>query len=117
MTSCRDNHFKASLVQHTTAALLMRSLIFFAALALAAALFVGYYEKMEDADPEKVFFLKKHPTLKMHFVNIFAYERDDKHLSELDDEEKRQVIDYCKYRLGIATDLKDQQALDACKQR
>ncbi len=95
----------------------MKSLMFFVAIALVAALFVGYYEKMEDADPEKVFFLKKQPTLKVHFVNIFAYESDDKKLSELSDEEKRHVIDYCKYRLGISTDLKDQQALEACKQR
>ena len=96
----------------------MKLLIVLALAALTSALFfVGYYEKMEDAYPEKVFFIKKHPTLKLSFVNIFAYESDDKKLSELNDEERTQVMDYCWYRLGISTQLASQQELEECKRR
>ncbi|MGN4051979.1 hypothetical protein [Pseudomonas sp. SM4] len=95
----------------------MKSLLLFAAIALSGAMFVGYYEKMEDADPEKVFFIKKHPTLQIKFVNIFANEADDKKLTRLSDVERQYVIDYCNYRLGISTELKTQQDLEHCKQR
>lgn len=72
---------------------------------------------MEDAYPENVFFIKKSPTLQMKFENIFAYESDDKKWSELNDAERQLVIQYCKYRLGIITTLKNQSELEAFKKR
>ncbi|MCV4290957.1 hypothetical protein OH708_23870 [Pseudomonas capsici] len=95
----------------------MKSLIIISLITLTSFLYVGFYEKMEDAYPEKVFFIKKHPTLKMQFENIFAYEADDKTLSELSDTERQQVIQYCKYRLGVTTTLKTQNELEECKKR
>lgn len=53
----------------------------------------------------------------MTFVNIFDSDADDKPLNELDEEQRKQVIDYCKYRLGIDTTLKTQAELEACKAR
>ncbi|RML44993.1 hypothetical protein APX70_04988, partial [Pseudomonas syringae pv. maculicola] len=74
-------------------------------------LYVGYYEKIEDAYPEKVFFIKKSPTTRIKFENIFAYESDDKKLSQLSETERQLVIQYCKYRLGVTTTLKNQHEL------
>ena len=95
----------------------MKPLLLIFPIALFAFLYIGFYEKMEDAYPEKVFFIKKSPTVQMKFENIFAYESDDKKLSELSDTERQLVIQYCKYRLGIKTTLKNQNELEKCKRR
>ncbi|WP_347911608.1 hypothetical protein [Pseudomonas grandcourensis] len=95
----------------------MKPLLIIFPIALLAFLYIGFYEKMEDAYPEKVFFIKKSPTLQMKFENIFAYESDDKKLSELSDTERQLVIQYCKYRLGVITTLKSQNELEECKKR
>lgn len=106
-------------MHHTTIAttFLMKSLFIILSIALVAALYIGFYEKMEDADPEKVLFIKKAPTFQIKFENIFAYESDDKNLSELSDTERQLVIQYCKYRLGITTTLKSQNELEECKRK
>jgi len=95
----------------------MKLLLLVVPIVLFAYLYIGFYEKMEDAYPEKVFFIKKNPTLQMKFENIFAYESDDKKISELSDIERQMVIQYCKYRLGIMTTLKSQNELEECKKR
>ncbi|AWY44386.1 hypothetical protein DKY63_09840 [Pseudomonas putida] len=95
----------------------MKSLLLFFPVVLFAYLYIGFYEKMEDAYPEKVFFIKKSPTLQMKFENIFAYESDDKKLDELSERERQLVIQYCKYRLGVMTTLKSQNELEECKRR
>ncbi|AOE84994.1 hypothetical protein [Pseudomonas sp. TCU-HL1] len=86
------------------------------ALTLLAVLFVGYYEVLEEAETHSVFFIKKSPTLQVKFRHLFANDADDKPLNQLSDEEQRAVIDYCKYRLGIGTELKTQEELETCKQ-
>ncbi|RON08460.1 hypothetical protein BK659_13765 [Pseudomonas brassicacearum] len=95
----------------------MKSLFIILPITLVAFLYIGFYEKMEDAYPEKVFFIKKSPTFQMKFENIFAYESDDKNLSELSGTERQLVIQYCKYRLGVTTTLKSQNELEECKKR
>lgn len=87
-------------------------------LALSSSwLSVGFYETRFAEDNRVVFFIKKHPALQVQFENIFLTDEDEKPLDRLRDEERRAVIDYCKYRLGIETKLKTQEELDACKQR
>ncbi|MGE8190018.1 hypothetical protein [Pseudomonas sp. NPDC086278] len=95
----------------------MKSLLIIFPITLVVVLYIGFYEKMEDAYPEKVFFIKKSPTFQIKFENIFVYESDDKNLSELSETERQLVIQYCKYRLGVATTLKSQNELEKCKQR
>ncbi|MBX8547888.1 hypothetical protein K5D53_25000 [Pseudomonas cichorii] len=97
--------------------MIMKSFLTIFAALLVACLYIGFYEKMEDAYPEKIFFFKKAPTFQVRFENIFAYESDDKKLSELSDTERQQVIQYCKYRLGVTTTLKNQNELEECKKR
>jgi hypothetical protein len=103
--------------QTITATFIMKSLFSIFPISLVAALYIGFYEKMEDTYPEKVFFIKKSPTFQMKFENIFAYESDDKKLSALSDTERQLVIQYCKYRLGITTTLKNQDELEECKRK
>lgn len=95
----------------------MKSLLIILFLTIVGILYIGFYEKMEDAYPEKVFFIKKSPTFQIKFENIFAYESDDKSLGELNETERRVVAQYCKYRLGINTTLTSQSELEKCKQR
>lgn len=95
----------------------MKILITSLALALLAVLLIGYYDTRYAEDNKTVFFIKKQPTFQMEFENLFANDADNKKLHELNDEERQFVIDYCKYRLGIKTDLKTQEELEACKQR
>lgn len=82
---------------------------------LATSLFIGYYDEAVEHDTQTHLFIKKHPTFQIEFSNIFANYRDDKTLIELTSEERRQVMDYCKYRLGIDTLLEPQDELDRCK--
>ncbi|UVM35034.1 hypothetical protein LOY36_10120 [Pseudomonas sp. B21-019] len=95
----------------------MKFLLIIVPTILVAFLYIGFYERMEDSYPEKVFFIKKYPTFQIKFENIFAYESDDKKLSELSDTERQLVIQYCTYRLGVTTTLKNQNELEECKKR
>ena len=95
----------------------MKSLLIILSITIVAILYIGFYERMEDVYPEKVFFIKKSPTFQIEFENIFAYESDDKSLSELSEAERNVVVQYCKYRLGINTTLTSQSELEKCKQR
>jgi hypothetical protein len=95
----------------------MKSLLVISTIICVVVLYVGFYEKMEDAYPEKVFFIKKSPTFQLKFENIFAYESDDKTIGELSEKERQLVIQYCKYRLGVTTELHNQKELELCKKR
>lgn len=94
----------------------VRAIFWGAALALPAVwLNVGFYKTRFAEDNRMVFFIKKHPTLQVRFENIFLSDQDDEPLARLSDEERSVVIAYCKYRLGIETELKTQDELNACK--
>jgi hypothetical protein len=95
----------------------MKKLIILTALLLAAVLFVGYYNAIDDAELNTVFFIKKSPTFQVKFENLFANDADNKKLGELNNEERELVVDYCKYRLGIETELRSQEELEVCKER
>lgn len=80
-----------------------------------AHLYVGFYETRCAEDNKMVFFIKKHPSLQVEFVNLFASDADDKPLEQLSPLERATVRSYCKYRLGIETHLETQEELNACK--
>ena len=77
---------------------------------------IGYYFNYEDEETTAVFFVKQSPTFQLKFHHIFANEGDPIPLAHLRDDQRLKVIDYCKYRLGINTELADQAELDACSQ-
>lgn len=82
-----------------------------------ATLTLGYYLSVQDDETKTTFFVKRALTFRVEFENIFANEADDKPLPELRPDERDAVIGYCKYRLGIVTNLQTQAELDACRLR
>ena len=95
----------------------MKKLLIAAVLAVLAVLYVGYYEALEDGDIEIILFIKKHPTFQMKFYNIHANDGEIRQVERLTDEERKWIIDYCRYRLGIDTDLKTQSDIEMCRKK
>jgi hypothetical protein len=95
----------------------MKRLLALALLCLLAALNIGYYEALEDGDVERIFFIKKYPTLQMRFYNIHANDGEIRKVATLSDEQRKKIIDYCKYRLGIDTALLTQDDVELCRRK
>lgn len=96
---------------------MMKKLMIAATLVVLAVLYVGYYEALEDGDIETVVFIKKHPTFQVKFYNIHANDGEVRRVERLSDEERKMIIDYCWYRLGINTGLKLQDDVEACRKK
>lgn len=82
---------------------------------LVAWLSTGLYKTRFAEDNRLVFFIKQQPSFQVRFVNPFATDADSKKLSQMSEEERQEVIDYCRYGLGIETELKTQEELDSCE--
>ena len=95
----------------------MKKLLIAAILAVVAMLYIGYYEALEDGDIETIVFIKKHPTFQMKFYNIHANDGEIRKVERLTTEERGRIIDYCRYRLGIDTDLKNQDDVEMCRKK
>ncbi|MBJ7370905.1 hypothetical protein DMX03_17895 [Pseudomonas koreensis] len=95
----------------------MKKLIALIVLVLVAVLYVGYYEALEDGDIETILFIKKHPTFQMKFYNIHANDGEIRQVERLTEQERKWIIDYCRYRLGIDTDLKTQNDVEICRKK
>ncbi len=95
----------------------MKTLLIAAILSLVATLYVGYYDALEDGDIETIVFIKKHPTFQMKFYNIHANDGEIRKVERLTAEERGWIIDNCRYRLGIDTDLKSQEDVDMCRNK
>ncbi|WP_236192624.1 hypothetical protein [Pseudomonas glycinae] len=95
----------------------MKTLLIAAILSLVAMLYVGYYEALEDGDIETIVFIKKHPTFQMKFYNIHANDGEIRKVERLTAEERGWIIDYCRYRLGIDTDLNTQDDVEMCRKK
>ncbi|MBB6158531.1 hypothetical protein HDC30_005789 [Pseudomonas sp. JAI115] len=92
----------------------MKILLLVGLLALIGVLNVGYYNEVSDGEVNTIFFIKKSPTLRMHFFNIHANDGDYRKVESLSDEYRQDIIDYCKYRLGIETEVKNQADVEMC---
>ena len=86
-------------------------------LVLVTVLYVGYYEALEDGDIETILFIKKHPTFQMKFYNIHANDGEIRQVERFTEQERKWIIDYCRYRLGIDTDLKTQNDVEVCRKK
>ncbi|WP_122208568.1 hypothetical protein [Pseudomonas viridiflava] len=95
----------------------MKKIIVFIGLILLALLYVGYYEALEDGDIETILFIKKHPTFQMRFFNIHANDGEIRKVELLTTEERKFIIDYCRYRLGVDTQLKTQSDVEVCRRK
>ena len=95
----------------------MKKLLIAAILAVVTMLYVGYYEALEDGDIETIVFIKKNPTFQMKFYNIHANDGEIRKVERLTAEERGRIIDYCRYRLGVDTDLKAQDDVEMCRKK
>ncbi|SEK98627.1 hypothetical protein SAMN03159362_1659 [Pseudomonas sp. NFIX51] len=95
-------------------AALMKTLLIATALTLLAVFYVGYYQALEDGDIETIVFIKQHPTLQMKFYNLHANDGEIRKVERLTEQERRWIIDYCRYRLGIDTVLTRQEEVETC---
>lgn len=95
----------------------MKKLIALIVLVLVAVLYVGYYEALEDGDIETILFIRKHPTFQMKFYNIHANDGEIRQVERLTEQERQWIMDYCRYRLGIDTDLKTQNDVEVCRKQ
>ncbi|MNG39351.1 hypothetical protein D3C84_1273990 [compost metagenome] len=50
----------------------------------------------------------------MKFYNIHANDGEYRKVDKLSDELRQDIIDYCKYRLGIETEVKTQADVEIC---
>ncbi|WP_317850316.1 hypothetical protein [Pseudomonas sp. GL-RE-19] len=92
----------------------MKYFILAGVLALLAILKVGYYEEHSEHEIYTIFFVKKTPTLRVKFFNIHANDGDYRRIETLSDERRQKIKDYCKYRLGIETEVKTQADIVMC---
>lgn len=95
----------------------MKKLLIAAVLAALSVLYIGYYQALEDGDIKTILFIKKHPTLQLKFYNIHANDGEIRKVERLTDEERKLIIDYCRYRLGIDTELKSQDEVERCRRK
>ena len=95
----------------------MKKLLVALVLAVPAVLYIGYYQALEDGDIETIFFIKKYPTFQMKFFNIHANDGEIRQVERLTDKERKWIIEYCRYRLGINTELKKQNDIERCRQK
>jgi hypothetical protein len=95
----------------------MNRLLIAAVVGSVAILNIGYYEALDDGDVETIVFIKKRPTFQMKFYNIHANDGEIRKVEHLTAEERGWIIDYCKYRLGIDTDLKTQDDVEMCRKK
>lgn len=86
-------------------------------LIVTAWLSIGYYNSIEDAEIHSHFFIKKSLSFQIKFFNIHANNADPKPLSKLGKDQREKVIAYCRYRLGIQTQLKTETELETCTAR
>lgn len=92
----------------------MKYLLLTSLLILLAVLNIGYYNEVSDGEVNTIFFIKKSPTTRMKFYNIHANDGDYRKIDRLTDELRKDIIDYCKYRLGIDTEVKTQADIEMC---
>lgn len=95
----------------------MKKLMTLIVLVLVTVLYVGYYEALEDGDIETILFIKKHPTFQIKFYNIHANDGEIRQVERLTQQERQWITDYCRYRLGIDTDLKTQADVEVCRKK
>ncbi|MBX8497987.1 hypothetical protein [Pseudomonas cichorii] len=92
----------------------MKHLVLISFLALLVILNTGYYNEVSEGEANTIFFIKKSPTLRMKFYNIHANDGDYRRVEKLSDELRQDIIDYCKYRWGIETEVKTQADVEMC---
>lgn len=83
-------------------------------ISAGTALNVGYYDTHWAEDNITVFFIKKEPTPLIKFENMFATDRDFDPVRDLSDDDRQDLVDFCRYRLGYVTRIETEADRDGC---
>lgn len=84
-----------------------------AVVVMLLVLNVGYYNVSHESEPDfSVFFWKTSPSFQVRFVHIATEHWGED--PQITDERRQFVIDYCKYRLGIETQLDHPDDIKRC---
>ncbi|MGG2019438.1 hypothetical protein AB1J88_05300 [Pseudomonas sp. S8] len=78
---------------------------------------VGFYNEVSDGEVNRIFFIKKKPTMRVKFINTHANDGNYRRVEKLTNEQRQDIIDYCKYRLGIDTKASTQAEIEMCAKR
>ncbi|WP_230414408.1 hypothetical protein [Collimonas silvisoli] len=92
-----------------------KKIVYAASLAfvlLITWLFVGYVRSYLDEEQQITFFVKKFPSFQLEFIDPFANEADSPAIADLPAEDRKALVDYCKYRFGVTSD--STEALGEC---
>jgi hypothetical protein len=95
----------------------MKKILLLAILVVSAVLYLGYYKELAEGSLETILFVKKYPTLQVRFYNIHANNGDYRRVEDLTAGQRKKIIDYCRYRLGVDTVLKTQADVVMCSKR
>ncbi|EJZ57990.1 hypothetical protein JFU48_23550 [Pseudomonas sp. TH49] len=95
----------------------MKYFIFAGLVSLLIILNVGFYNEVSDGEVNRIFFIKKEPTLRVKFTNIHANDGNYRRVEKLTSEQRQDIIDYCKYRLGLDTKASTQAEIEMCAKR
>jgi hypothetical protein len=112
----RPTH-EARMITTTQAKAGMRYLIFASLISLLLILNTGFYNEVSDSEITRIYFIKKHPTFRMQFFNIHANDGNYRRIEKLTNEQRQDIIDYCKYRLGIDSEITTQADIETCAKR
>jgi len=93
----------------------LKYLIPFAVGVLILILNVGYYVEADENSSERRYFLKKTATFQLKFRSLYSHVSWRYDVLTVD--QKKELIEYCKYRWGIVTDLDYPSELEACSGR
>jgi hypothetical protein len=83
-----------------------------ALISLLFVLNIGFYNEVSDGEVNQIFFIKKTPTLQIKFTNIHANDGNFRGVEKLTSVQRQDIIDYCKYRLGIDSKVATQADIE-----
>lgn len=94
----------------------MKKISLIIALLISPLPFLGFYQTRWIEDDQLTFFIKKRPTYKISFINVFRSDHEDNWNGYLETEERQYAIDFCKYYVGFDTPINTMDDFHKCKQ-
>ncbi|MFJ3470215.1 hypothetical protein [Pseudomonas sp. NPDC090201] len=78
---------------------------------------VGYYETRWIEDDLIVFFIKRQPTYKVAFINVYQSDHEDNWKGHLEKKERQYAVEFCKYYVGFETEMTTMDDFNECERR
>ena len=94
----------------------MKKVMIIATIIMSPLLFIGYYQTRWAEDDQIVVFIKKQPTYKIAFINVFRSDHEDNWNGYLQKNERQYAEDFCKYYVGFEKDIETMQDFRECEE-